>query len=121
MNISQDFIKKIKPHINTANKERDMDWGILSMIVLDLEPFSFVNRFEVPLLIFLHLSYCRPGFLTFSCIANEKYNVRCPKYYTGLLDKVFIECCPFFLLIVTKKRQKSFAKQDMNQLIKFIS
>ena len=71
-----------------------MDWGILSMIVLDLEPFSFVNRFEVPLLTFLHLSYCRPGFLMFSCIANEKYNVRCPMYYTGLLDKVFIQCCP---------------------------
>ena len=26
----------------------------------------------------------------------------------------------FFLLVVTKKRQKSYVKQDMNQLIKFI-
>ena len=35
-------MKKIKPYANAAEKERDMDWGILSMIVLDLEPFSIV-------------------------------------------------------------------------------
>ena len=34
------------PYINAADKDRDMDWGILSMIILDLEPFSIVDRFE---------------------------------------------------------------------------
>ena len=30
------------------------------------------------------------------------------------------QSAPFFLPTVTEKRQKSYAKQDMNQLIKFI-
>ena len=36
------------------------------------------------------LLYLRPGFLTFSTVANESYTVKCRKYYTGLLDKVYI-------------------------------
>ena len=35
------FLERIRP---TDNVERDMDWGILSMIILDLEPFHIVNR-----------------------------------------------------------------------------
>ena len=27
-----------------AKKERELDFGILSMIILDLEPFNFVSR-----------------------------------------------------------------------------
>lgn len=37
----QTFLQRIRP---SSNKEHDMDWGILSMIVLDLEPFNLVNR-----------------------------------------------------------------------------
>ena len=40
----QDFLRKIKP-LFSDDKERDMDWGVLLMIVLDFEPFNLVNRF----------------------------------------------------------------------------
>ena len=37
------FMKKIQPHIGD-DVEKNCDWGILSMIVLDLMPFNIVNK-----------------------------------------------------------------------------
>ena len=73
-----------------------MDWGIMAMIIMDMEPLSMVNRCCMVLDISL-ACFLRMGFLTYSAIALKSYEVRSNNYYCGLLDKVSIP----FLAIYT--------------------
>ena len=49
-------------------------WGILTMMVTDLKPFSIVND---------------PGFLHYSKVLEPRFTVGSAMYYRRLLDKAF--------------------------------